>query len=67
MDKVTEIKRLRRISEENKIIMVKVTKKMVKAAIAILNLNFEKIDFTEFSCKESPGLGTDTNPLFLTR
>ena len=47
--------------------MVKVTKKMVKAAIAILNLNFEKIDFTEFSCKESPGLGTDTNPLFLTR
>jgi len=47
--------------------MLEVEKKITKATIAILSLNFEKIDFTEFSCKEPPGLGTDTNPLFLTR
>ena len=55
MDKVTEIKRLRRISErEQKIIMLEVEKKMPKATMLILSLNFENIDFTECSCKESP-------------
>tara|TARA_Y100001958_G_C21204057_1_gene530349 strand:- start:1318 stop:1512 length:195 start_codon:yes stop_codon:yes gene_type:complete len=59
MDKVTEIKRLRRISEVSKIIMLEAEKKMPKATMLILSLNFENMDFTECSCKESPCLGTD--------
>ena len=59
IDKATEIKRLRRTSKESKIIMLEVEKKIPKATIAILSLNFEKMDFAECCCKESPGLGTD--------
>ena len=42
--------------------MLEVAKNMPKATIAILSLNFEKIDFTVCSCKDSPGLGTDRTP-----